>query len=74
MHPALAAAPTSGGVTSLLFVVAIVPTGMIGALIHQEYQEENCKSKSDDSNETHCLSKRFKTQLQLPYRCDDVVE
>jgi hypothetical protein len=74
MHPALATASTAMGMTPLLFVVTIVPARMEGALIHQEDQEENTKSKSGKCNGAHYLSKRFKTQLQLPYRCDDVVE
>jgi hypothetical protein len=45
MHPALATASTAMGMTPLLFVVTIVPARMEGALIHQEDQEENTKSK-----------------------------
>jgi hypothetical protein len=74
MHPALATAPAPMRMTPLLFVVTIVLPRMEGALVHQEYQEENSKSKTGKCNRAHCLSKRFKTQLQLLYRCDDVVE
>ena len=62
------------GVIHLVLGVTIVLARMVGALIHQEYQEENANSKSSDCNRAHCLTKRFKTQLHLPYRCDHVVE